>query len=376
MLLTVVGNPENRRMTLLRAAARGLGLPAPRVLAWRDVLAGARPEPGALLRVDSPGEDPEVDRLLRGAPEPARHGELIGLAAAYAGLVRAAREVAAGAGTVLNPPEDIAVLCDKRRCHALLSAAGVPVPPALSTVSSEDRSVRGPLSRTGGILDGYASLRAGMAAAGWGRVFVKPAYGSSAAGVIALQTDGVRVNAVTPVEVDGGRLYNSLRVRRYTREADVAAIVDRLAPDGLHVERWFPKAGLDTGVLDLRVVVIAGRPTHAVVRTGPGPITNLHLGNARGDLAAVRTAAGPAGWAAAMETCERVAALFPRSLHVGVDLMFSVDWRTHAVAEVNAFGDLLPGLLAHGRDTYAEELHALATGRYDAFGREGAACAI
>ena len=41
------------------------------------------------------------------------------------------------------------------------------------------------------------------------------------------------------------------------------------------------------------MVVIAGRPTHVVVRTEPGPMTNLHLGNVRGDLAALRAAAGP-----------------------------------------------------------------------------------
>jgi hypothetical protein len=60
-----------------------------------------------------------------------------------------------------------------------------------------------------------------------------------------------------------------------------------------------------------------------------------------------------------MRTCERVARCFPESLHVGVDLMFSPDWRRHAVAEVNAFGDLLPGLVVDGRDTYGEQVAAL-----------------
>ena len=39
--------------------------------------------------------------------------------------------------------------------------------------------------------------------------------------------------------------------------------------------------------------------------------------------------------------------------------MFSPGFRRHAVAEVNAFGDLLPGLLVDGRDTYAAQLEAL-----------------
>ena len=36
-----------------------------------------------------------------------------------------------------------------------------------------------------------------------------------------------------------------------------------LAPDGLQVERWLPKAGLGGRVVDLRVVVIAGQYTDA-----------------------------------------------------------------------------------------------------------------
>ncbi|GAB3081915.1 STM4014 family protein [Micromonospora schwarzwaldensis] len=359
MRLTVVGNPANRRVALFTRAVRAAALPTPDVLPWADVLTGAAPPPAAdaLVRVDSPGEDPLVDRLLRRSPTAARHGELIGLADAYAGLVAGLDRVAAGGAELLNRPADVAVLCDKRLCHAVLSAAGVPVPPALPPVG------------------GYAALREAMAATGWRRVFVKPAHGSSAAGVLAVAVGPRGVQADTTVEPTPDGLFNSLRVRRHTDEATIAAIVDRLAPDGLHVERWLPKAGLRDRVVDVRVLVVAGRPTHTVVRAARGPLTNLHLGNARGDLAELRAAAGPAAWSAAMESCERVAACFPGSLHVGVDLMFLAGWRRHAVAEVNAFGDLLPGVLADGRDSYAEQVHALTTGRWRRWRAGVAACA-
>jgi hypothetical protein len=168
-----------------------------------------------------------------------------------------------------------------------------------------------------------------------------------------------------------GRLYNTLRVRRYTDERTVAAIVDRLAPDGLHVEEWFTKASQRGRTVDLRVVVVAGEPTHAVVRASRHPMTNLHLGAKRGDLGAVKQEAGAGAWAAAMDTCRAAAVAFPGCLQVGVDLMFAPGWRRHAVAEVNAFGDLLPGLLSeHGRDTYAEQVHALVAGRFGV----GSAC--
>lgn len=96
-----------------------------------------------------------------------------------------------------------------------------------------------------------------------------------------------------------------------------------------------------------------------MVRTSAHAITNLHLGNARGDVEAVRAAAGASAWEEVMQTCRRVAACFPGSLHVGVDLMFAPSWRRHAVAEVNAFGDLLPRVLADGLDTYGEQISAL-----------------
>jgi hypothetical protein len=355
--LAVVTNPGGRRATLFAAAVRAAGLPPPAEIPWREVAAGRVPalssDRGMLLRIDSPDGDPEVDRLLRGAAQPAEHGEITAGAAWYRGLRRGLARLAASGATLLNDPADLAVLFDKRRCHARLAGAGVPVPPALAGVG------------------GYADLRERMRETGWRRVFVKPAHSSSASGIVALDTAGPRLVATTPVEVGGdGRLYNSLRVRRYTVDATVAAIVDRLAPDGLHVERWFTKASHGGRTVDLRVVVVAGEPTHVVVRSSRHPMTNLHLGARRGDLAAVRAAAGPAHWAAAMDTCARAAAAFPGCLQVGVDLMFAPGWARHAVAEVNAFGDLLPGLLSeHGRDTYAEQVHALVTG---AFQREPA----
>jgi hypothetical protein len=344
MRRVVVGNPGNRRVGLFLAAAAGLGHPVPDVVPWADVLSGAeiRFPAGATVRIDSPGEDPEVDRMLRGAAAPAEHGEIGGSAAWYAGLGTGLRRVAAEAdrqGAHLErDPDEILVMFDKAATHARLDAAGVAVPPALATSPG-----------------GWAHLRRLLDDAGWSRVFVKPRHGSSASGVIALQVGPGRVDATTSVERAGDRLFNSLRVRRYTRESDVAAIVDRLAADGLHVERWFPKADLGGRVVDLRVVTIGGEPSHVVVRASRHPMTNLHLGGARGDLGALRAAAGDR-YDEGLDTCRRAAACFPGSPCVGVDLMFRAGWGSHAIAEVNAFGDLLPGLLAGGRDTYEAQL--------------------
>jgi glutathione synthase/RimK-type ligase-like ATP-grasp enzyme len=354
---TVVGSPGDRRLAGFADACRAEGLPSPRLVPWASLLSGtAAPCPAGLLRVESPGGDPGVDALLRGPGDPARVG---GGARWYAAFTAALNRLRAAAGpgtTWLSDPGDIAVMFDKRRCHTRLRAAGVPVPAALGPVT------------------GYASLRAAMSDAGWGRVFVKPAHGSSGSGVVALAADGARVRAVTSaVPAPGGGYVNSLRAAVYEREDEVAALVDALAPDGLHVERWVPKAGIEGRTFDLRVVVIGGTPTHAVARTSTIPITNLHMGGRRGSLAAVRDKLGAVRWEQALDVCARAAACFPGSLMVGVDLLVDAGLRQFFVGEVNAFGDLLPGLTglpggpAEGLDTYTAQVRA-------ALAREAAPC--
>ncbi|GAB7106458.1 hypothetical protein JCM4814A_47720 [Streptomyces phaeofaciens JCM 4814] len=355
--LAVVGNPENRRIALFTDAVRAAGLPGPRVVPWTDVLrrGGAEFAADETVRIDSPGENTEVDRLLRGTDDPTR---VEGSGRWYAGFTAALRSLRGGRR--LADPDDLAVLFDKRLCHGVLDAAGVPVP-ASPTSGPDGTPVRG-----------WDDVRALMREHGMPRLFVKPAHGSSASGVLAVESGGGgRIRATTSVELTpDGRLYNSLKVRRYDREHDLAAIVDTLAPDGLHLERWLPKASQEGRAADLRVVVVAGRATHAVLRTSRSPMTNLHLGGSRGDLDAARRAVEAAGarWADLLGVCERAAACFPRTLCVGVDLLPAVGWRRAAVGEVNAFGDLLPRLTglpgsgAEGLDTYAAQVAAVLRG--------------
>ncbi|PRX92460.1 STM4014 family protein [Allonocardiopsis opalescens] len=352
--IAVVGVPGGRRLELFGAAARAAGLPEPVVLPWRELAAGpVAVPPGALVRVDSPGGEPETERLLRGLKRPLDPHRVEGTAAWYAGFRAALHRLAAAAAAapgarLVQDPAELAVMCDKRACQQRLGEAGVPVPPALP----------------GGPVSGYAELRRRMAEHGRPRVFVKPAHGSSASGVVALTAWGERVRATTSVELvrtpAGVELYNNLRVRTYTRPHDAAALVDALCADGVRVEGWLPKASLDGRTIDLRVLVVAGRATHTVVRAATGPITNLHLGAERGDPARLRAAMGAGRWRSALAVAERAAGCFPATLHAAVDLLVSPCLRRFAVCEVNAFGDLLPGVLSpEGRDSYAEQLHAM-----------------
>ena len=214
-----------------------------------------------------------------------------------------------------------------------------------------------------GMVRSFAELLARMEATGLRRVFVKLACGSSASGVVAFRTGGARLQAITTVELerrDGElRLYNSRRLRTYETAADIVPLIDALCREGVQVEEWVPKAAFEGEVFDLRVLVIGGEVCHVMPRLSRQPMTNLHLLNRRGDLERLRSEVPPECWVAALETARRAAGLFPRCLHVGVDLLLTPSFRRHAVLEANAFGDLLPGALCNGLSTYEAELVAL-----------------
>jgi hypothetical protein len=237
---------------------------------------------------------------------------------------------------------------DKPRCHALFAAHAIPTPRCLGPVRS------------------YDELLARMRASGCHRVFVKLAHGSSASGVVAYQVGGTRHQAMTTVEMTpaagGVRLYNTRRLRVYRDQRDIAALIDELCRHRVHVEQWLPKAGFQNRTFDLRVVVIGGEAQHVVVRLSRHAMTNLHLGtgptSGRTTLEALLTRLDRAVWEDARRTCERAMALFPGSLYAGIDLLIASDYRRHAVAEVNAFGDLLYGASHNGRDPYTAEVEA------------------
>lgn len=141
----VVGVPGNRRVALFQDAVRAAGLPAARVVSWLDVLRGeAAFRPGETVRMESPGEDAEVERLLRAVGDPTR---VEGTALWYARFTKAVRAVAraaaASGAALLDDPGDVAVLFDKRLCHAVLDDAGVRVPASPTSGAAAPRCATG-----------------------------------------------------------------------------------------------------------------------------------------------------------------------------------------------------------------------------------------
>lgn len=377
--LRILGEPGELRTTSFLQTARDLGWEAD-LVPWTAILAAApRPPvlapllagltPGAWLRIDSPGASPEVDRLLRsdcplgsasGKVEP---GRLLPRLPRARGLERALRALADLGRAhpwirLQGSPLEMAEMCDKRRTRSRLEAAGVPLPRGLGTVGS------------------HAELTQVLDRARVSRVFLKPPHGSSASGVLAYQRGGRRESVTTSVELvrQGAevRLFNSLHLRRYTDPGEVALLVDLLARDlappgarpdpeaGLLVEEWIPKQGCSLGCFDLRLLVIGGEARQVVVRTSQGPLTNLHLGNRRGDPLEVRRLLGEPQWTRGHKVAEAAAACFPASLQVAIDLAFPLRGGTPVVLEVNAWGDHLPGVENRGESCHQAELTVMA----------------
>lgn len=347
----VLGNPENRRVTHFCAAARSRGRET-RVVSWVDLLAGT-PLVAAddeIVRIESPGENWSVERqLIRrgrelrgedpgGWDDADDRGRIRGIADACAGMVDAIRTISARRFVTL--PTDVGDMFDKLVARRRLEA--LPQPPFY------------------GIVRDYGSLKETLARVRSSRAFLKPRHGSSASGVVALRYSKGRVSAVTSVELDGDRLYNSLRIRRYDHEGDVARIIALLAEeDEILVEAWVPKANAQGSTYDLRVVCIAGDARHVVVRMGRSPMTNLHLGGRRGDAEALKVRLGD-HWDEALAVARAAADRFPNALHVGVDVGLTLRSHRPVLFEVNAFGDLLPGVLDDaGRTTYEAEVDAI-----------------
>ena len=100
-----------------------------------------------------------------------------------------------------------------------------------------------------------------------------------------LRRHRAQVRVTTSVEGEGRRLFNSLRVREYPTAWSRPLWIGSWTGC---TERWFPKADLDGRDRPV-VVILASRRTGGA--TSRGPITSLHLGNARGSLGEVRSLA-------------------------------------------------------------------------------------
>lgn len=248
----------------------------------------------------------------------------------------------------MNCISDIKRLFDKHATYECFREVGIGLPQRLHTPSDYESLIH--------LMHDYNVYQ----------VFVKLRYGSSGSGVVALRASGrhgviaLTTTEVTEQDAEGVPLfYNSRKIRRYSSLDEVRLLVDTLCKYQVHVERWIPKATLAGKPYDLRLLTIDGVPSHSIIRLGDSPITNLHLLNQRSDSRDVLRSLPELTVRSLLNQAMSAAKVFPKSLHLGLDMLIARNERKSVILEANAFGDLLPGLLHNGVDVYTAEIRAI-----------------
>ena len=351
--IVVLGPATGSRIRSFAAACEAYRGRPPSILSWADFPAAparldALLEAGDYLRIETPDRDLASQASLYGGgtSEAELGGGAIGspsrLCAGLIAGIEAATGIARQKGAMVScEARDVARAFDKTATLEALVAAGVPTARVLPGVS------------------GWDSLCAAMSTAPMARVFVKVRHGSSASGMMALARNGGEWLAITTAVVDAaGTLRATKNVRRLHGRQEIADLVNRLAPLGLHCEAWLPKIGIGGRTADVRVVVI-GETLVPVLRLSRHPMTNLHLDGERGLVDLLVQRIGEEAWQSAIQSVRRAATCFPSLQAAGVDLAILADGRRHAILEVNAFGDYVKDVTVDGLDSHAIQVRAI-----------------
>lgn len=320
------------------------------IIPYDQVLSGLPPiEDQTSLRITSPGEDfelfkyilelgnhPDIHSLqdLRGVINPNQNW--------YIGYSKLLLKINQWLKSIpelkaMNNPESILLSFHKMKCQKLL-AQHLSVP----EIFIEH-------------LTSYNELIAYLEQQMIHEVFIKPYHGSSSSGVMALRQAKGKQIMYTTIQLTEKGLFNSLKLRKYNKIEDIAQIINAMVPAGLMVEQWIKKKRHRLKSFDFRVVVIGGEASFCVPRMSSHFITNLHLGNEKGDIEEFEIVLGKAKIeeikSIAIKAVNSIGGLF----YAGVDVAIT-DNLTPYVIEVNAFGDMLLGVHYNGSSTYECEL--------------------
>lgn len=384
----IIGSENDPRVQGFQNTLKSTGVARIRVVGYQDDWAELLPQlltPSTCLRIEAPNQISDVRYLMKRGFAAARsnkldalldqavdnadleNGEFFAPHQFYYGLKDKLELLHALIQThpilaSMNHIADILNFFDKQHCHQTLSRAKVLVPKGLYDVSC------------------YDDLREKMHLAGHKNVFIKTRFGSGASGIVALKTNGAfktssayktsgaykassglkknkaRLQSLTTVEQHNGRLYNTRRLQKCSNESDVANLIDRLCKWGVHCESWVPKAVVNKKESDCRILLINGKADFFVLRKSNTPITNLHLMNERANIHELTDAMTDNAWDNVLTTCDKIAAIYPRSFNLAADIAVHKNLREHCVLELNAFGDFLHNIQHKGMNTHAWQL--------------------
>ena len=303
--LVLLGEAESKRTIYFSKACRKLGISLKQQTL--DAFDGT-PEP-CLIKIDPPGST-NWDISQQAAELEAYHEQL--------------KRLSQSGQAFYNEPEAIWTALDKRRCKEILQAQGLAVTEMWPEIVTQ-----------------AAELREVMALRHWPGAFVKPRFGSAAAGILAYRfaPKSGREVLYTCAVLKEGRLYNTKTLRRLEDKDEIAAVLTQVLAGETVVERWHPKAQHQGSSYDLRAVVQFGQLDYLLARASRGPITNLQLNN--GAVPVGELGLAPEVLEAVAEVCVQALKALPGLRYAGLDVLLDEQTLTPRIIEVNGQGDLI-----------------------------------
>ncbi len=330
--ITLLGDPGTKRAAYLQKAAAEAGVPC-RLWVWGQQWV---PTSG-IMKIDPP--------VWSGCGLE----EMAGYIRGYQGDLRGLARLGKSCGIrFLNPPETILELLDKKKCKERLRQAGIPVTESL------DGSEADPARETAHLLWRMREQRVSQ-------VFIKPRWGSGAAGTAALRirpgSGEMILYTCAAEDPQTGRLVNTKRLRKSSEKAAVCRLLDGLLSLDHVEERWYAKAGYKGFSYDLRVVMQDGRADVMLARLSKSPITNLHLDGR--PLPADELGLPREVTEAVVEICQKSMACFPGLLSAGIDILLERGSLRPRVIEMNGQGDLIYQDICGGNRIYRHQVELM-----------------
>lgn len=330
--LVLIGQPDTKRTVYLQKALSGLDLSL-RILPWEELSPGHPwpedfpPASCCFIKIDPPQWTScsleELETLTEDYKK--RLIELSSLSP----------------GRWLNHPKTILQLLDKRVCKKQLLEAGLPVTEELTGFEPDPQS----------LLDT-------MKARHMTQIFLKPVYGSGAAGVTALRLhpgtgELMAYSCALPLPGDQGGLINTKQLRVFRGHKEVLPLLKALLPLDCLAERWYPKAGFQGFSYDLRAVCQEGQTDFLLARLSTGPVTNLHLNNH--PLRASGLELSSRLTDKLHFICQKSMDCFPGLTSAGIDLLLEKGSLRPRIIEMNGQGDLIYEDIYHENQIYLHQ---------------------
>lgn len=226
--------------------------------------------------------------------------------------------------TFLNSPESIINTLDKKKCKDILIQKGVPVTPLVDEIFPDIDTLRNYIREN----KTY-------------NLFIKPRYGSGAAGIIAYRYNP-NINseiAYTSINKVEGKFVNTKNIRKIDQVEIIEDTANFILSQGCIVEKWIPKPKHNNLSYDLRVVYQFGKIDFMVARCSSSPITNLHLNNNALDINLLNLP--KAVICKIEELCKESVACFKGLNYAGIDILLRGKNLEPVIIEINAQGDLI-----------------------------------